>query len=75
MRSRIVKIHIDHLANPDGDVWAVRFGRTYFTATEVHISVPMVTVFKGIDAPQPKAYFRGVGVVRMKGTIAEVTHE
>ena len=45
-------------------VWAVRVGRKWRTTRMVEVNVPMVTVFLGPQARQPKAYLRGVGVVR-----------
>lgn len=66
MKPRIVKIHIDHLANPDGNVWAVRYGKEQFIVHEVEIHIPLHTVFHGVDAKQPKAYLKGHGIVSVE---------
>lgn len=55
------------------DVWAVRWGYTWFTGTHVRVMVPLTTVFKGLRARQPIAYLRGRGVVRQRGRRITVT--
>ena len=60
------RVHIDHLDNPDGDVWAVHQNRQYRTVHQVLIiDVPTVTVFAGPSAPQPRAFVTGRGLVRI----------
>jgi hypothetical protein len=66
------KLHIDHLENPDKDVWAVQWNGHYFTATEVRVFVPVCTVFKGMQSKQPRAYLVGRGVVRRTRLTKEI---
>lgn len=48
----------------DGQVWAVRQGRSWRLTKTVDVLVPVMTVYRGPAARQPKAYLYGVGVVR-----------
>lgn len=73
MRPRRFWIHVDHLGNPRGRVWAVQTAGRYLTATAVDCRVPTETVFRGRDASQPRAYLRGVGVVRQRGARIVIT--
>jgi hypothetical protein len=65
--TRFVKfqLHIDHIDNPDGDVWAVRYGKTYKTAHRfVMYGVP-VLVGDEVRATQPRAFVSGRGRVQV----------
>lgn len=53
----------------DGQVWAVREGNQWHRAREIRSTIPLTTVYRGPDAPQPKAYLRGVGVVRRRDDV------
>lgn len=53
-----------HNRRKNGRVWAVKQGSRWRMAREVSILVPTLTVYKGADAKEPKAYLQGVGVVR-----------
>jgi hypothetical protein len=73
-KPRAFWLHVDHLENPDRDVWAVQSGRRYHTATHVQVEVPMETVFRGDRVKrQPKAYLRGKGVLRPEGAGFRIT--
>lgn len=48
----------------DGNVWAVQQARRWTLAPAVDVRVPTVTVYRGRDVEQPRAYLQGVGVVR-----------
>lgn len=47
----------------DGCVWAVREGNKWHVCKEIDIRTPLVTVYKGREARQPKAYLVGRGSV------------
>ena len=54
----------------DGQVWAVREGNVWHRAAQIDIQIPLSSVYKGANAPQPRAYFRGSGkVVREDNTL------
>ena len=48
----------------DCAVWSVRTGGKWLNASSVVVDVPIETVYKGATARQPRAFMRGVGVVR-----------
>lgn len=51
----------------DGKVWAVKYGRHWHEFKGVTIRVPVVTVYLGESARQPKAYLKGEGVLTVVG--------
>lgn len=57
------RLHIDHIENPERDVWAVRFGRTYLTVRSVRVYPPIATIFRGAKARQPRAFLTGHGTI------------
>lgn len=59
------RLHIDHLANPDRDVWALSFPRRYLTVRRVRVDVATRTHFRGLKARQPKAFITGVGTITL----------
>lgn len=58
---------IDRFDAPNGHIWAVRDGRRWLTARTVHIDIAMETIYRGMEAQQPKAYLTGFGVVHDDG--------
>jgi hypothetical protein len=63
-RAPIFWLHIDHIDNADGRVWAVRQGRRYYVTRKVWLNVPLAeTVYR--KRPQPRAYIRGEGYVQV----------
>lgn len=56
------RLHIDHLDNDGGQVWAVRVGRKYRVVHDVVLGVPTRTVFRP-GRRQPRAWIAGVGIV------------
>ena len=44
-----------------GYVWSVKIGRRWIHAKEVSVHVPVVTVWRGSTADQPRAYLYGMG--------------
>jgi hypothetical protein len=48
----------------DGAVWSVKVNGRWLRAREVFCAVPVVTVWKGRTAKQPRAYLEGRGIVR-----------
>lgn len=62
-QSGAVLLCVEDLNRSDGKVWAVQVkGRWQFART-VWLNIPLVTVFKGAKARQPKAFLVGVGRV------------
>lgn len=60
------RLHIDHIDNCDGDVWAVRFGTTYLTAHRVELfNVPLLICCQ-VRRCQPRAYVEGWGRVSVQ---------
>lgn len=55
---------IESFDRKDGRVWAVKQGVRWRYAREISIQVPTLTVYKGQDAAEPRAFLAGVGVVR-----------
>lgn len=47
------------------DVWTVHMSDRCIPARTVECHVPITSVYKGDTAPQPRAYFRGKGIVRV----------
>lgn len=60
---RRVIVCIDRFDAADGRVWGVRSGGKWWAAHTVLIEVPMMSVYLGAAARQPRAYLEGVGVV------------
>jgi hypothetical protein len=60
------RLHIDHLDNADGDVWALSFAGRYLTVRHVWVrgaARELATVFRGRRARQPRAFLTGVGMI------------
>src|SRR6267142_1320236 len=57
------KLHIDHIDNPDGDVWVVEWPGHYVTAHQVWCEVPLHAT--PVRQRQPRASLSGRGVVRV----------
>lgn len=58
----------------DGRVWAVKVGRRWRLASHVRCEgVTLETVYKGLNARQPRAYLTGRGRVTWQGSQATVT--
>jgi hypothetical protein len=51
----------------NGQVWALKTGKNWIHAREVSVLVPTLTVYRGRNAPQPRAYLVGNGVVTRYG--------
>ena len=67
-------LHIDHINNAEGKVWAVQVTsqRQYLVAHRVIVNVPVETVYRGDR--QPRAYLKGRGhiVVRRLSGQSEI---
>jgi hypothetical protein len=62
-RAVTFRLHIDHIDNRDGDVWAVSYGKTYRTAHRFEL-VGLPRVWGGeVRARQPRAFMSGRGRV------------
>lgn len=49
-------------------IWTVHTHNLCIPASHVHVNVPLDTEYKGPDAPQPRAFFTGRGIITQKGT-------
>jgi len=61
---KLICVHIDHIDNPDGDIWAVQIpsDMVYVTVHDVKIMIPMDTFFRDI---QPRAFLYGYGYLEI----------
>lgn len=70
---QMVKIHIDHIDNDDGRVWAVQDGKKYH---RVHtILIDSLYLESRTSSTQPRAFLYGEGVARIiknKGKVIAV---
>jgi hypothetical protein len=71
--ARNFRLHIDHLDNPREDVWAISWKepngrRKYLTAQGIYCKVPVITVFRGKRATQPRAFLEGCADVVVTST-------
>lgn len=57
------KLHIDHIDNPEKDVWVVEWGSHYVTAHQVWCEVPLHAT--PVKQRQPRASLSGRGIVRV----------
>ena len=66
-KSRVFYLHFNRIAMQRGDpkVWSIRTSRGCYHAAEVQCTVPVETVFKADARSNPRAFLRGVGVVRI----------
>lgn len=56
------------------DVWTVHLSDRCVPAKKVVVNVPLETIYKGDDAPQPRAFLRGRGIINVKRDgIVEIT--
>lgn len=51
----------------DGQVWAVKYGRSWQLAKTVRLEVPVETVYLGLTCRQPRAFLTGLGVISRDG--------
>lgn len=56
------KLHIDHIDNEHGLVWALQYRKRYFVLKAIHCEV---TVDTATSKHQPRAYLTGVGRVQI----------
>jgi hypothetical protein len=66
------KVHVDHVDNIKGDVWAVRFRRRYLTAKQIAFIHLSILEGKPVRRKQPRVILSGVGTIWRsadKGTI------
>lgn len=66
-KPRAFRLHVHYLTEPKRRVWAVQTAGQYLIARDVDVQVPVMTVFRGPESRQPKAFLRGKGVVRKQG--------
>ncbi len=73
---RTFRVHFNRLnaRRGDADVCTVHLSDRCLQVKKAIIRVPTETIFKGFDAPQPRFYCKGKGVVRVKHGIAHITH-
>jgi hypothetical protein len=60
------RLHIDHIDNKGGNVWAVSYGKHYLTAHSFEmVGVPRVTGCE-VRHRQPRAFVSGTGRVSVR---------
>ena len=57
------RLHIDHIDNAKGDVWAVSYGKRYVTAHRVELFGVPLLVGREVREKQPRAFVSGFGTV------------
>ena len=67
-KPKVFWLHINALWDPDGDIWAVKWKNKYIYCKHVYVYVDVKTVFRGLSFKQPKAFLKGIGVVRKNKT-------
>ena len=74
-KPRVFWVHFNRLnaRRGDADVCTVHLSDRCLQVKKAIIRVSTETVFKGLTAPQPRFYCRGVGIVRVKHGIATIT--
>jgi hypothetical protein len=57
------RVHVDHVDNPKGDVYAISFGKRYITAQQfAFVQVPIVEG-KPVRKKQPRIFLEGYGTI------------
>ena len=62
---RVFWLHFNRLnaKRRDKDCWTVHLSDRLIQTRSIVCRVPIYTVYKGATARQPRAYFKGVGIV------------
>lgn len=58
-----------------GDIWTIRQHNRNCYVKRVVCEVPLVTIYRGHEARQPRAYLKGIGVVRIQQGHAIISKE
>ena len=75
-RPRVFWLHFNRFGAKRAakDVWTVHLSDRCIPARKVEVKVPVETVYKGDEAPQPRAFLRGRGVVKVRrGGLVEIS--
>lgn len=75
MKPRTFWLHFNRInvIRGNDDIWTVHLSNQCIQAKSVDVRVPIHTVYKGATARQPRAYLKGIGVVRkMSGGRVEI---
>ncbi len=64
---RTVWVHFNRInvARKDPDIWTVHMSDRCIQTKEVDIRTPLVSIYRGPKARQPRAYFKGKAVVEV----------
>lgn len=67
LKSRVFRLHFNRFnaKRTAKDVWTVHLSDRCIQTRQVEVRVPVQTVYKGDSAPQPRAFLRGKGIVRV----------
>lgn len=67
-KSRTVWVHFNRInvQRKDPDIWTVHMSDRCIQIKKVIIKCPLESVYKGPDARQPRAYFKGKAIVEVK---------
>jgi hypothetical protein len=68
MKPRVFWLHFNRFnaKRASKDAWTVHLSNRCIMTPKVHVKVPIETIYKGDSAPQPRAFLRGKGVVKVK---------
>lgn len=75
MKPRVFWIHFNRLnaRRGDADVCTIHLSDRCLQVKKAVCQVSIETIYKGLQAPQPRFYCKGRGVVRVKDGIAYIT--
>lgn len=63
IKARIFRLHYNRFGAKDGSVWTVHLSDKCIPTMKVKVEVPVETIFKGLEASQPRAFLKGKGRV------------
>lgn len=72
MKARVFRLHFNRFnaKRTARDVWTVHMSDRCIQTRLIDCRVPVQSVYKGDKATQPRAFFRGTGVVKvLKGKV------
>jgi hypothetical protein len=75
MRPRKFRVHFNRIAmqRKQPEIWSVQLSDRCLHAAHVDILVPCATVFQPDKKENPRAFFVGLGVARLRGNRVVIT--
>ncbi len=67
-KPKTVWVHFNRInvARKDPDIWTVHMSDRCIQTREVDIRVPLQSIYRGPNARQPRAYFKGKAIVDVR---------